>query len=407
MSGVPLDCDVMVVGAGLIGLSVARALVDEMPDLSVLVVEKEDRVAAHQSSHNSGVVHSGLYYKPGSLKARLAVEGRRRLTELCAEARIPYRLTGKLVVATNPGEFGALDELERRGKANGLNVRPVSSAEMRELEPEVVGVAGLFVPETGVVDFPAVAAHLAEELVRWGVRIEPGSQVSAIESVNGGVLVHCPGRSYRTRLLVNCAGLHSDRIAALAGMRTQVQVVPFRGEYYRLTDEAAGLVRGLVYPVPDPRFPFLGVHFTRGIDGAVEVGPNAVLALGREHYRGTPPHWRDFRETLAYPGFRRLARRHWRAGLDELVRSRVKSLYANAARNLIPKVHSTNLVAGGAGVRAQAVDSKGNLVDDFVIERSPSAIHVLNAPSPGGTASLAIGAYIADRARTVLNASAD
>ncbi len=407
MSGAPLDCDVMVVGAGLIGLSVARALVDATPDLSVLVVDKEDRVAAHQSSHNSGVVHSGLYYKPGSLKARLAVEGRRRLAALCAEARLPYRLTGKLVVATNPGEFGALDELERRGKANGLDVRPVSSAEMRELEPEVVGVAGLFVPETGVVDFPAVAAHLAEELVRWGVRIEPGSQVSAIESVNGGVLVHCPGRSYRTRLLVNCAGLHSDRIAVLAGMRPRVQVVPFRGEYYRLTDEAAGLVRGLVYPVPDPRFPFLGVHFTRGIDGAVEVGPNAVLALGREHYRGTPPHWRDFRETLAYPGFRRLARRHWRAGLDELVRSRVKSLYASAARNLIPKVRSTDLVAGGAGVRAKAVDSEGYLVDDFVIERSPSAIHVLNAPSPGATASLAIGAYIADRAKTVLNASAD
>lgn len=404
MTARPPVFDVIVIGAGLIGLSVAKALVEERPSLSVAILDKADHIAAHQSSHNSGVVHSGLYYKPGSLKAKLAGEGRRRLEEMCKTADIPFRRTGKLVVATKPTELAALAELEFRGRENGLNLRRVGLSEMKELEPEVSGLAGLVVSETGVVDFPKVAAHLAAELIRWGVRIETGCEVSAIDQPGADVVVQCTNQTFRSRLLINCAGLQSDRIAALTGMKLPIQIVPFRGEYYRLTDSAAGLIRGLIYPVPDPRFPFLGVHFTRAIDNTVEVGPNAVLGLGREHYRGTSPNWKDLRETLVYPGFLRLAGRHWRAGANELIQSRVKHLYARAARNLVPAIRPSDLVVGGAGVRAQAVDRSGNLVDDFVIERSRSAIHVLNAPSPGATASLAIGAYIAKQATTVLDA---
>lgn len=390
------DYDVCIVGAGLVGLAVGRALMERHEGISLLVLEKEDRVAAHQSSHNSGVVHSGLYYRPGSLKARLCVEGRDEVFRVCGAEGIPFRRSGKLVIASDRSEIAALDELELRGRANGLSglVR-LGPQGIRDIEPEAVGLEALHVPEAGVADFPALAAHLASRLTAGGADVATGRAVSAIEHGASGVAVTAGGERFAAKLLVNCAGLHSDRVAALAGIEPPVRIVPFRGEYYRMQEPAAGLVRALVYPVPDPRFPFLGVHFTRRIDGTVEVGPNAVLALGREHYRGSSPTWSDVREVAGTPGFRRLAATHWRAGLGELVRSKSARLYARQARRLVPAVRRADLLPGGAGVRAQAVARDGSLVDDFVIEEAGPTVHVLNAPSPGATASLAIGRHVA------------
>lgn len=395
--------DVCIVGAGLVGLAVARALVDTFDGISLVVVDKEDGVARHQSSHNSGVVHSGLYYKPGSLKARLCVEGRRAVYELCETEGIAYDQSGKLVIATDQSELPALDELERRGNANGLvGLRRIGPEEIAEFEPHATGIAALHVPEAGVADFPAIAAHHSRSLESVGAEVVTGAEVTAIEHRDEVVGVEAGDHRFTARLLINCAGLHSDRVAALAGVRSEVRIVPFRGEYYRLVEDAADLVRTLIYPVPDPRFPFLGVHFTRRIDGTVEVGPNAVLALGREHYRGVGPDWKELGSILAHRGFRRLARRHWLSGTSEMLNSRSTRLYARLARRLVPDLDKAHLVAGGAGVRAQAVNTAGNLVDDFVIERTANTVHVLNAPSPGATASIAIGRYIADQIRPLL-----
>lgn len=397
------DYDVCVVGAGLVGLGVAKALSDDHEGISVLVLDKEPEIAMHQSSHNSGVVHSGLYYKPGSLKALLCVEGRRAIYDLCVDHEIAHRRCGKLVIATHLAEIPVLEELERRGRANGLTgLRRLGPEEITELEPEATGLAALHVPEAGVADFPAVARHHAHELEAAGASIVTGMQVEGIEHRGDGVVVTASGRRFRARALVNCAGLHSDRVAAMAGVKTPVRIVPFRGEYYRLSPEASHLVKTLIYPVPDPRFPFLGVHFTRRVDDSVEVGPNAVLALGREHYRGARADWGEFFSTVAYGGFRRLAAKHWASGTKELINSRSRALYARLARRLVPGLRSGHLVAGGAGVRAQALDPKGNLVDDFVIEKAGSTVHVLNAPSPGATASIAIGRYVAQQVNSVL-----
>lgn len=398
--------DVCVVGAGVVGLAAARAIIRGHPGASLLIIDKEPEVAAHQSSHNSGVIHSGLYYRPGSLKARLAVEGSRALYELAAEHGIPHRRSGKLVIATDPTELPALEELERRGRANGLRgLRRLDAAEMKVIEPEVTGLAALHVPEAGVIDFPSVAAVLAEEVLGAGAELRTGHALSGIEHGPAGVVVTTNQGGFSARVLVNCAGLQADRVAELAGVDPQIRIVPFRGEYYRLTDGASDLVRALVYPVPDPRFPFLGVHFTRRVDGTVEVGPNAVLALGREHYRGTGPNWGDVLETITYPGFRRFAFQHWRAGVSEMIRSRSRSLYARLAARLIPAIAKEHLVAGGAGVRAQAIRPDGRLEDDFVIQTAGTSVHVLNAPSPAATASLAIGAYIAERVEPLLRES--
>lgn len=395
--------DVCVVGAGLVGLSVARALVDSHPGLALAVLDKEDAVGRHQSSHNSGVVHSGLYYRPGSLKARLCVEGRRSVYELCEAEGIPYNRSGKLVIATDPAELPALDELERRGIANGLvGMRRLGREEITEYEPEATGIAAIHVPEAGVADFPAIAGHHAATLAEAGAEIVTDAEVTRIAHGVDGVSVVAGDRQLTAKLLINCAGLHSDRVAALAGVESQVRIVPFRGEYYRLTEEAAPLVRTLIYPVPDPRFPFLGVHFTRRIDGSVEVGPNAVLAIGREHYREAKPDWAELRSVLGNPGFRKLAMKHWRSGTSEMLNSRSKRLYARLARRLVPALRREHLVAGGAGVRAQAVDPTGKLVDDFVIEEAGNSVHVLNAPSPGATASIAIGRHIAGRVAPLL-----
>lgn len=394
--------DFCVVGAGLIGLATARAISLELDGASILVLDKEDRVAGHQSSHNSGVVHSGLYYKPGSLKARLCVEGRDSVYEICTAEGIPVKRSGKLVIATDPEEIPALDELERRGRANGLaGLTRLGPDGISDYEPEATGIDALHVPEAGVADFPALARHLADVLQKSGARIALGRPVTAIDHTPSGVEVTA-GDRFSARALVNCAGLQSDRVAVMAGIDSPVRIIPFRGEYYRLDDRASDLVKTLIYPVPDPRFPFLGVHFTRRIDDAVEVGPNAILALGREQYRGSPPVWSDVRETLASRGFRRLAMKHWLSGTRELLSSRSRHLYARLARRLVPATRAQHLIEGGAGVRAQAINPDGSLVDDFVIEEAGASVHVLNAPSPGATASLAIGRYIASRARSIV-----
>lgn len=395
--------DVCVVGGGLVGLAVARALIDQLQGLSLVLLEKESEVARHQSSHNSGVVHSGLYYKPGSLKARLCVEGRQKTYEMCEGEGIPYQRSGKLVIATDPSEVPALDELERRGTANGLTgLRRIGPEEIREIEPEAIGLDALHVPEAGVADFPAMARHHADALGRAGARIETNAEVGAVTQDGNEVVAMAGERRFAARVLVNCAGLHADRVAALTGVIPAVRIVPFRGEYYKLTEEAASLVRTLIYPVPDPRFPFLGVHFTRRVDGTVEVGPNAILALGREHYRGARADWRELGSIISYSGFRRLAGKHWRAGMAEMLNSRSTRLYARLARRLLPALRREHLLPGGAGVRAQAVDARGSLVDDFVIETAGRAVHVLNAPSPGATASIAIGRYIANQVSPIL-----
>jgi L-2-hydroxyglutarate oxidase len=396
--------DLCVVGGGLVGLATARALADRLPGVSLLVLEKESDIALHQSTHNSGVIHSGLYYKPGSLKARLCVEGRRDLYAVCEAEGIAHSRSGKLVVATKESELPALDELERRGRANGLHgLTRLGAEEIKHFEPEAVGVSALLVPEAGVVDFEAVARHHASKLEALGAQLVTGAKVEAIAHQPYGVSIHAGGRRYSSRVLVNCAGLQSDRVAAMAGVETDIRIVPFRGEYYRLEEDRTHLVQTLIYPVPDPRFPFLGVHFTRRIDGSVEVGPNAVLALGREHYRGASPDWSEVRSIMGHPGFRRLALRHWLSGTSEMLNSRSTRLYARQARRLVPALRSDDLVAGGAGVRAQAIDRNGKLVDDFVIEKAGHTVHVLNAPSPGATASIAIGRHIAAQVESVLH----
>ncbi len=392
-----MSYDVCVIGAGLVGLGVAKALTDRHPGIGVVVLDKEPEVAAHQSSHNSGVAHSGLYYRPGSLKSELCVSGRRKMKELCRAEGIGFVESGKLVVATRHEELPALEELERRGRANGLvGLERMGPAGMRDIEPEAAGIEALYVPEAGVVDFPGVARRLAALIGERGGEVITGAGVTGIDVGDDGVVIHHGEKALRARVAVNCAGLHSDRVAALAGVRSQVRIVPFRGEYFTLVPEAAALVRGLIYPVPDARFPFLGVHFTRRIDGHVEVGPNAVLALGREHYREVPADWREVRAILGSAGFRRLAGRHWRTGIAEMVRSRSRSLYARSARALVPAIRTEHLVPGGAGVRAQAIAPDGRLVDDFVVEEMGPTVHVLNAPSPAATASLAIGEHVSE-----------
>ena len=385
--------DFCVVGGGIVGLATARALEEQFTGASVAVVEKEGRVGAHQTGHNSGVVHSGLYYKPGSLKARLCVEGQRALEGFAADHQIPLTRSGKLVIATENSELEAMHELHRRGTENGLrDLRVLTSDEITEFEPHATGVAALHVPEAGVIDYTLVASAIADDLEG---ELHLGHPVTAIRATTDRVEIMTSAERVEASWMVNCAGLYSDRIAAMAGAETPVKIVPFRGEYYRMTPESDYLVKTLIYPVPDPRFPFLGVHFTRRADGSVEVGPNAVLALGREYYRGTRPNWGEVRDTLSYGGFHRLVGRYWRTGAAEAWRSMRRSTYARSAQALVPAVRAEHLEPGGAGVRAQAVTPEGKLVDDFSIVQSPRALHVLNAPSPGATASLAIGREVA------------
>ncbi len=385
--------DVAMIGGGIVGLATARAVAARLPGVALTVIEKESEPATHQTGHNSGVLHTGIYYTPGSLRARLCVQGHRAMAEFCRHEGLPLRDGGKIIVATTEAQLPRLEELHRRGGLNGVRgLRRLDGDGLRELEPHARGVAALHVPEAASADFAAVARRIARDLPG---DLRTGAPVEAVE-VGERVRLHAGGGSVDARLVVNCAGLHSDRVARLAGATPEVRIVPFRGEYYRLGDDAASLVRSLIYPVPDPAFPFLGVHFTRRVDGTVEVGPNAVLALGREHYRGARPNVADIAEMLRFGGFWRLAGRHWRAGSAELWRSRIRRVYARSARALVPEVTGADLLPGGAGVRAQAVGADGRLVDDFVIQESPGFVHVLNAPSPAATASLAIGEHVAD-----------
>jgi L-2-hydroxyglutarate oxidase len=397
VSGTP-RYDVVVIGGGIIGIATAHALTERLHG-SLAVLEAESALAQHQSGHNSGVIHSGLYYKPGSLKARNCVEGRDLMYRFCEEHAVRYERCGKVVVATSERELPSLVELEQRGRANGLEgMRRLGPEEIRELEPNVAGIAGLHVPQTGIVDYPRVIELLADEVRAAGGDILLGARVHRVRRTGGDLVLETARGAVTARALVNCAGLQSDRVARLCGVQPGLQIVPFRGEYYELRPERRGLVRNLVYPVPDPAFPFLGVHFTRTIDGGVEAGPNAVLAWKREGYRHRDVSVRDLAQMARYGGFWRMAGRYWMTGMGEMYRSVSKGAFVNALRRLVPDLREDDVVRRGAGVRAQAVEPNGLLCDDFRIAEAEGMVHVLNAPSPGATASISIGRTIADLA---------
>ena len=393
--------DFVVAGGGIVGLATARALA-RGGARRVAVLEAEREVGAHQSGHNSGVVHSGLYYRPGSLKARLCVEGRLALERYCAERGVAFERCGKLVVATRPDELPRLEGLEQRGLANGLTgVRRLPAEAIREHEPHATGLAALHVPETGIVDFPAMCRELATDVVVAGGAVLTDHAVRAARRDGGEVVVETVAGEVRARVLVGCAGLHADRLARACGVEPLVRIVPFRGEYHLLAPARRALVRHLVYPVPDPRFPFLGVHFTRRVNGEIEAGPNAVLALARHGYSWGRVSARDLAETIAWPGFWRLASRHAGHALGEVHRSLDRHAFASALRRLVPELRDGDLAPARAGVRAQALARDGSLVDDFHLVRGERQLHVLNAPSPAATASLAIGEWIAAQAEAM------
>jgi L-2-hydroxyglutarate oxidase len=391
--------DAVIVGGGVVGLATALGLLEARPQTSLVVLEKEAKLAAHQTGHNSGVIHAGLYYKPGSLKATTCARGRGLLERFCDEHGVRWERCGKVVIATTQAEVPRLEELERRGHANGLTgIRRITTEELKEREPHAAGVAALLVPETGIVDYAEVVQAYAAEIVRRGGEIRAGERVTGIRRVGERVVAESTAASVEARVLVACAGLDSDRVARMAGLEVNVAIIPFRGEYWMLAPERASLVRHLIYPVPDPAFPFLGVHFTRRIGGGIEAGPNAVLALKREGYTRTSFDARDAWDVARWPGFWRMAGKHWRNGLREQARSFSRRAFAKACAALVPEITPDDLAPGGAGVRAQAVARDGALVDDFAIAEGERMVHTLNAPSPAATASLAIGSDIAARA---------
>jgi L-2-hydroxyglutarate oxidase len=394
-----LTYDIVIVGGGIVGLATALQIKRSSPGLRVIVLEKESRLAAHQTGHNSGVIHSGIYYKPGSLKAANCVRGYNLLVDFCRENDVPFELCGKIIVATDNAEVPYLETLLERGQKNGLqNLRRLKGEELREFEPHVTGVAGIHVPQTGIVDFTRVAEAYGRLLSTGGTEIHLDEQVIDAQQSAGQVVVSTQKQSYSAKLVINCAGLYSDKVARLTVKDVPVKIVPFRGEYFTIRKDRESLVRNLIYPVPDPNFPFLGVHFTRMAKGGVECGPNAVLAFAREGYRKTDINMAELAETLAWPGFRRVAGRYWRTGLGELYRSWSKAAFTRALRKLVPEIREEDLVEGGSGVRAQACDRQGGLVDDFLILEEKHAINVCNAPSPAATSSLAIGETVAKRA---------
>jgi L-2-hydroxyglutarate oxidase len=391
--------DVAIIGGGIVGTATGMAIGCRPGRPRVLILEAERRLAAHQTGNNSGVIHSGLYYKPGSLKARNCVEGREVMYRFCQEHGLPHDRCGKLVVATSADQMPALEELYRRGVANGLQeLKRLEASELQEYEPAVVGVAGLHVSETGIVDYTAVTHTFARLVAEAGGEVRTGARVIAVRRQGGGLVLETTAGGVEARALINCAGLQSDRVARLCGVEPGVKIIPFRGEYYEIVEERRGLVRNLIYPVPDPRFPFLGVHFTRMIQGGIEAGPNAVLAFRREGYTKTSFSARDSLEMLGYPGFWRMAGKYWRMGMGEMYRSARKKAFVQALQGLIPELREADVHPSGAGVRAQALDPAGSLLDDFRIVEAERMIHVLNAPSPAATASISIGRTIADMA---------
>jgi L-2-hydroxyglutarate oxidase len=388
--------DVIVVGGGIVGLATALNLLDRNPKLKVLLIEKEKQIALHQTGNNSGVIHSGLYYKPGSLKAKNCIHGYHLLVDFCRKYEVPFDLCGKIVVATEKQEIPLLNNLFDRGAQNGLlGFRMLKAEELQEYEPHVHGVAGFFVPQTGIVDYKAVAAKYATLIKENGGEIKLGERVTDVRLSSTEVTVITDQRSYSCSLVINCAGLYSDKVARLTSPEIQVKIIPFRGEYFKLVPEKEHLVKNLIYPVPDPNFPFLGVHFTRMMKGGVEAGPNAVLAFSREGYKKTDIRLGELSETLAWPGFQKVARKYWRTGFGEMYRSFSKAAFTKALQKLIPEIREQDLTDGGAGVRAQACDRTGGLVDDFLILEKKQVINVCNAPSPAATSSLSIGETIA------------
>jgi L-2-hydroxyglutarate oxidase len=387
---------VLIVGGGIVGLATAYRLLEMLPDLPVTVLEKETAVGRHQSTHNSGVLHAGLYYKPGSAKARLAVRGIRQMTEFCRTNGVAHEICGKLVVATNDTEAERLKTLFERGSKNGLRgLRLLSVEQIREMEPHAAGIAAVHVPEEGIVDYAGVVAALASNIQSRGGRVMTAAKTTALRRDGPHWLAETPRGEFRGTFLLNTAGLHSDRVCKMAGADPKSRIVPFRGEYYKLRPGREHLVRNLVYPVPNPQFPFLGVHFTRLIHGGVEAGPNAVLAMSREGYRKTDINVKDAFEALTYRGFLKFFHNHFRMCLAETARSFSRALFCRSLQTLIPDINLADLQTGGAGVRAQAVDPNGSLVEDFQLIRGARSLHVVNAPSPAATASLAIGQEIA------------
>ncbi len=398
--------DIAIIGGGIVGMATAKALLEKQAR-SLVVLEAEQELAAHQTGRNSGVIHSGIYYKPGSLKATLCAAGREEMFRFCAERGITHERCGKIIVATGERELPALDELERRGRANGLTrVRRCGPEELREREPHVAGIAGLEVGETGIVRYASVLEEMAKVVGELGGEVRRGARVMDVAVRRGGFVLGTPQGEIACTNIVNCAGAQCDRIARMCGVETGVQIIPFRGEYYDLLPHRRGLVKDLIYPVPDARYPFLGVHFTRATDGTVEAGPNAVLAFARNGYTRDIVSPEDLGELLGFPGFWKMARQHWRMGVMEMRRSLSEAAFVKALQKLIPEIQPEDVTPGRAGIRAQALDVNGKLLDDFRLAEGPGMLHVLNAPSPAATASLAIGKSLAESAERVFRGAA-
>jgi L-2-hydroxyglutarate oxidase len=395
--------DVIIVGGGAVGLATALQLKKENRNLKVLVIEKEPVVANHQTGNNSNVIHSGIYYKPGSLKARNCIRGYNLLVDFCRQNDVPFSLCGKIIVATDEKELPLLKNIYDRGQQNGLqNLRMLKGEELKEYEPHVAGIAGIHVPQTGIVDYRVVAEKYAEVLQNMGGELRLNEKVKDIKLDSNSVTVVTSKTTYTGKLIVNCAGLYSDKIARLTSPNLDVKIIPFRGEYYKLKKEKEYLVKTLIYPVPDPNFPFLGVHFTTMVGGGVECGPNAVLAFAREGYKKSDVNLSELSETVMWPGFRKIVSKYWRTGLGEMHRSYSKPAFTKALQKLLPEIREEDLVVGGAGVRAQACDRTGGLLDDFLIVEDKQVINVCNAPSPAATSSLAIGETVANWAKNRL-----
>ncbi len=388
--------DTVIVGGGIVGLATGLKIKQAQPKLKVVILEKENKVASHQTGHNSGVIHSGLYYAPGSLKAQNCIGGYHELLDFCDQQDIAYDICGKIVVATHAGQLRAMENLYQRGVENGLaGIKKLTNDELKEYEPYVNGIAGLHVPQTGIVDYTRVANKMAENFLELDGIIATSSRVTEINVSEKKVNIITSGKGYESKIMLNCAGLYADKVAEMTGIETGVRIIPFRGEYFKVKKEKEHLVRNLIYPVPNPDFPFLGVHFTRMINGGIEAGPNAVLAFKREGYSKWELNLKELYETLAWPGFRKVAASYWKTGLGEMYRSFSKKAFTTALQQLLPDILVTDLEPGGAGVRAQACDIEGGLIDDFVIAETTNVINVLNAPSPAATSALSIGKRLA------------
>ncbi len=390
--------DTLVIGGGIVGVATALKILEREPNLNVAVVEKENVPGYHQTGHNSGVIHSGIYYKPGSLKAENCTRGYRMLVDFCEEEEIPYELCGKVIVATEEWELPILERIFNRGKENGLsNIQYIGPNEIREKEPHSRGIQGIWVPYTGIVDYKKVAQQIASRFTELGGTLITGESVQNLERKFNEVTITTNKNHYSTKLMVNCAGLYSDKIARMTHPDIDYRIIPFRGEYYKLKPNAQHLIKNLIYPVPDPNFPFLGVHFTREIDGSIEAGPNAVFAFSREGYTKNNVNLGETLESLSWPGFQKVLGKYWQTGVGEMYRSFSKSAFTKALQKLVPEIRQEHLTTGGAGVRAQACDRKGGLVDDFVIYEDEGVVHVLNAPSPAATSALSIGETVAQK----------